>query len=91
MKCTKCNNDTQVTDSRSDAGGTQTRRRRKCLKCEHSFSTYERRNDDASEQKLTLLLSSLASITKEIELVKHKMQRVQNSKKTKKDNNSWKV
>ena|SRR5436190_8807823 len=43
MKCPYCHNeDTQVTDSRLTEGGEAVKRRRKCLKCERRFTTYER-------------------------------------------------
>jgi transcriptional repressor NrdR len=43
MKCPYCHNeDTQVTDSRLTENGEAVKRRRKCLKCERRFTTYER-------------------------------------------------
>ena len=42
MKCPSCQyKDTQVLDSRLNANGTSIRRRRKCLKCAHRFTTHE--------------------------------------------------
>ncbi len=42
MNCPFCNaSDTKVTDSRLSNDGLKIRRRRKCLKCEKRFSTYE--------------------------------------------------
>jgi transcriptional repressor NrdR len=43
MKCPFCHHaDTQVIDSRASDEGATIRRRRKCLKCEKRFTTYER-------------------------------------------------
>ena len=43
MRCPYCHNDdTQVTDSRLTENGEAVKRRRKCLKCERRFTTYER-------------------------------------------------
>jgi transcriptional repressor NrdR len=43
MKCPYCHNeDTQVTDSRLTENGEAVKRRRKCLRCERRFTTYER-------------------------------------------------
>jgi transcriptional repressor NrdR len=43
MKCPYCQfEDTQVTDSRITESGAAVKRRRKCLKCERRFTTYER-------------------------------------------------
>jgi transcriptional repressor NrdR len=42
MRCPSCNyKDTNVVDSRMNKDGTSIRRRRKCLKCEERFTTYE--------------------------------------------------
>ena len=42
MKCPFCQNlDTQVLDSRVSEDGECIRRRRKCLRCEKRFTTYE--------------------------------------------------
>lgn len=40
MRCPKCKKKTDVVDSRP-AAGNQVRRRRKCPKCSHKFTTYE--------------------------------------------------
>jgi transcriptional regulator NrdR family protein len=40
MRCPKCRESTQVLDSRPDKKSVN--RRRKCIKCEHRFSTIER-------------------------------------------------
>ena len=43
MKCPYCQfEDTQVTDSRITESGAAVKRRRKCLRCERRFTTYER-------------------------------------------------
>ena len=43
MHCPFCKHDqTQVIDSRTSEDGTTIRRRRRCLKCEKRFTTYER-------------------------------------------------
>jgi transcriptional repressor NrdR len=43
MRCPYCHNeDTQVTDSRLSENGEAVKRRRKCLKCQRRFTTYER-------------------------------------------------
>jgi len=43
MKCPSCSyEDTKVVDSRVTDGGTATRRRRECPKCEFRFTTFER-------------------------------------------------
>jgi len=39
MKCSKCKSDTQVYDSRPREG--TIRRRRRCVKCSHKFTTEE--------------------------------------------------
>jgi len=42
MRCPSCGyKDTSVMDSRMSGDGTSIRRRRKCLKCEERFTTYE--------------------------------------------------
>lgn len=42
MYCPVCNHqDTKVTDSRLTSSGLSVRRRRKCIKCDFRFSTYE--------------------------------------------------
>lgn len=42
MKCPRCASpDNGVTDSRETAGSESVRRRRKCMSCQHRFSTYE--------------------------------------------------
>lgn len=42
MRCPICGDDNdKVTDSRSVYEGTSVRRRRKCLSCQHRFTTYE--------------------------------------------------
>ena len=42
MKCPSCHyKETKVLDSRLNTDGTSIRRRRKCLKCEERFTTYE--------------------------------------------------
>ena len=42
MKCPFCSaTDTQVIDSRVNEAGDSIRRRRKCLRCEKRFTTYE--------------------------------------------------
>ncbi len=40
MKCIFCGGETKVTDKRDS--GSETRRRRECLKCKKRFTTYER-------------------------------------------------
>ncbi len=43
MKCPYCHyEDTQVTDSRLSENGEAVKRRRKCLRCQRRFTTYER-------------------------------------------------
>ena len=43
MHCPFCKHEqTQVIDSRTSEDGTTIRRRRRCLKCEKRFTTYER-------------------------------------------------
>jgi transcriptional repressor NrdR len=43
MKCPYCHfEDTQVTDSRITENGAAVKRRRKCVRCERRFTTYER-------------------------------------------------
>ena len=43
MRCPFCqSDDTQVVDTRTSADANAIRRRRKCLKCEKRFTTYER-------------------------------------------------
>ena len=43
MKCPYCSfEDSKVVDSRNGESGSLIRRRRKCLKCERRFTTYER-------------------------------------------------
>lgn len=44
MPCPKCEHATTVTDSRpthTPIGDQTTRRRRRCVRCAHSFTTYE--------------------------------------------------
>lgn len=82
MNCPKCNKKTEVLDSRSNKGGTQTRRRRSCNKCKISFTTFERRNDATVEQKSKLLEDTMQGIIKEIETLRLKLTRVNNSKQT---------
>ena len=42
MRCPKCSSlNDQVVDSRTTSDGAVIRRRRKCLKCDHRFTTYE--------------------------------------------------
>ncbi len=43
MKCKFCGGETKVTDKRDS--GSETRRRRECLKCKKRFTTYERPNE----------------------------------------------
>ena len=46
MYCPACNHsDTKVIDSRLVEEGKAVRRRRKCVKCNHRFTTYERLNE----------------------------------------------
>ena len=48
MKCVACGKDAdKVFDSRPSRDGHTIRRRRECLSCEHRWTTYERREDDA--------------------------------------------
>ena len=43
MRCPFCNSeDTQVMDTRANPEANTIRRRRRCLKCEKRFTTYER-------------------------------------------------
>ncbi|HEY9532363.1 MAG TPA: transcriptional regulator NrdR, partial [Burkholderiales bacterium] len=43
MKCPFCgSDDTQVVDTRANLEANTIRRRRKCVKCEKRFTTYER-------------------------------------------------
>lgn len=43
MRCPKCGNiHDKVLESRTNALGTSTRRRRQCLKCGHRFTSYEK-------------------------------------------------
>lgn len=44
MRCHFCGGETKVTDKRDSIskGGSETRRRRECLKCKKRFTTYER-------------------------------------------------
>ena len=41
MRCTKCGYPTIVLDSRETLKENTVRRRRKCISCEHKFTTYE--------------------------------------------------
>lgn len=46
MRCPLCERDVRnVIDTRGLEGGTVIRRRRKCVSCEHRFTTYERGGD----------------------------------------------
>ena len=50
MKCPFCNNkETKVTNSREIDDKTVIKRRRKCLKCETRFNTYETSNKSRNE------------------------------------------
>lgn len=82
MKCPRCSKATKVTDSNLNAAGTQRRRVHKCLSCETKFTTYERRHDDIGERKIQVVEESLANVVGEIERMKIKLLRVQNTKKT---------
>ena len=42
MICHKCKNQTKVIDSRTSLDGLIVRRRRKCIKCNNRFTTYEK-------------------------------------------------
>ena len=46
MRCPFCGSlDSKVIDSRSSKSQTAIRRRRQCIRCEHRFTTYERRGE----------------------------------------------
>ena len=52
MRCPSCGNeDTRVVDSRPADGGDAIRRRRECERCEHRFTTYERREPQLMVRK----------------------------------------
>jgi len=46
MHCPSCSGPTRVIETRSADGGSATRRRRVCMRCEHRFTTFERREPD---------------------------------------------
>ena len=54
MKCPKCNEETSVTDSRNHQEGTETKRRRECLKCKHRFTTIEKEAGVEADKKKIL-------------------------------------
>lgn len=91
MKCPKCGIETKIIDSRENSLGTQVRRRHACHKCKGRFTTFERRFDDALEQKLKLAEDTISAILLNIDTMRLRMARVQNTKTRVKIEGEWKV
>ena len=69
MKCLKCNStETDVIDSRASVGNI-TRRRRKCIHCDHRFTTYEVYDIDVVTPK----------VMKKLKTVKNQLRKIVNS------------
>lgn len=60
MNCQKCQGDTQVVDSRTIKTGTRIRRRRRCVVCQHSFTTYELARGDVDADCIDLAMLAAA-------------------------------
>lgn len=73
MKCKNCNSETKVDDSRVTTKGATIRRRRSCPKCGDKFTTFEYRDSNEVQDKLTLAESYLNMLKFSIEDIKLKM------------------
>lgn len=59
MHCPKCKEKTKVTDSREMTNKNGVRRRRKCLVCDHRFTTYEEFESSVNIEELKTLREKL--------------------------------
>jgi transcriptional repressor NrdR len=59
MLCPTCKGQSRVVDSRFVKQGGSIRRRRKCLKCNHRFTTYELGVEDPKDESMGVILTAL--------------------------------